>query len=123
MSEKIKSTTRHLKLSYISILTNLLQILPVLFSMYDPFQVKVIHYITIIFFMKNMSKQLLLQSQFTVADTLVSLAHLKLVRLFNFLDIFQKYCNVIIFSNSNICYSFVKIHDLMSFIHELAKIQ
>ena len=32
--------------------------------------------------------KLLLQSQFTVADELMSLDHLSLMRIFNFLDIF-----------------------------------
>ena len=45
----------------------------------------------------------LLQSQFIVANILVSLDCLNLLRLFNILDIFWKHCSVNIFSNLKMC--------------------
>ena len=49
--------------------------------------------------MKKLSKMLLLQSQLTVEQVLISLDRLNLMRVFNFLDIFQKHCSVSIISN------------------------
>ena len=55
------------------------------------------------FGMKKLFKMLLLQSQLTVEQVLISLDRLNLMRIFNFLDIFQKHCSVSIISNFNMC--------------------
>ena len=57
----------------------------------------------------------LLRSQFIVANTLVSLDCLNLLRTFNFLDISQKHCSFNIFN--------FKIRLLISHIYELTKTQ
>ena len=53
--------------------------------------------------MKKLSKVLLLQSQLTVEQVLMSLDRLNLMRIFNFLDIFQKHYSVSIIRNFNMC--------------------
>ena len=74
--------------------------LPILFSIYDPFQVKIkqctpgisnqwnhpIHNNEIWY--EKVARKIVLQSQFKVTGVLVSLNHLNLIRIFNFLDIF-----------------------------------
>ena len=72
--------------------------LPILFSIYDPFQVKQctpgisnqwncpINNNEIWY--EKVARKIVLQSQFKVTSVLVSLDHLNLMRIFNFLDIF-----------------------------------
>ena len=61
----------------------------------------------------------LFQSQFIVANILVSLDCLSLLIIFNFLGIFQKQCSVNILRCANL---FVKIYNLTPFTYELQKL-
>ena len=77
--------------------------------------------ITMKFGIKGLYEKLLLQSQLAVADVLLSQDHLNLMRMFNFLDIYFRKIALLIFLVTLVCANkFVKIYNLIPFIHELS---
>ena len=76
------------------------------------------------FGIKGLSEKLLLQSQLAVADVLLSQDHLNLMRMFNILDIYFRKIALLILSVTLVCANkFVKIYNLIPFIHELSTTQ